>query len=582
MTTFTELKLSAPLLQALATEGYETPTPIQAQAIPPLLEGRDLLGIAQTGTGKTAAFALPLLQRLTTTDRRAGPRSVRALVLTPTRELCVQILDSFRTYGRHLRLSRAAVYGGVSQGPQVHNLSRGVDVLVATPGRLLDLMNQGQVRFDSLEAFVLDEADRMLDMGFIVPVKRIVAKLPKERQTLLFSATMPQAVHGLVASLLKEPVRVEVTPVATTAERISQRVHFVEKANKRALLQHLLADKAIARALVFARTKHGANKVAEQLDRAGVRTDAIHGNKSQNARQKALEDFRNGKVRVLVATDIAARGIDVDGITHVINFDLPNEPESYVHRIGRTARAGNDGIAISFCDAEERAFLRDIEKTIRQQVAVDADHPFHAAHIADGARGGGGGAPASQRGRGGNRGKPQRHGNRSAEDRGGQPERAARGHGQHGPRHANGEHPHGRDMRKPDAGHEGRHRESNGHRPHTGSQGAEPREHSHGRDVRRPDSGSDGGGRHRGSNGHPQHAHGAEPREQGHRQGQRHEPRKSADGGHKAQGQRPQSKQHARQDNGGQQPLKRAHRGERGNAHSGGGHPQRLEPVRMR
>jgi ATP-dependent RNA helicase RhlE len=582
MTTFTELKLSAPLLQALTTEGYETPTPIQAQAIPPLLEGRDLLGIAQTGTGKTAAFALPLLQRLTSTDRRAGPRSVRALILTPTRELCVQILDSFRTYGRHLRLSRAAVYGGVSQGPQVHNLARGLDVLVATPGRLLDLMNQGQVRFDSLEAFVLDEADRMLDMGFIVPVKRIVAKLPKERQTLLFSATMPQAVHGLVASLLKEPVRVEVTPVATTAERIAQRVHFVEKANKRALLQHLLGDKAIARALVFARTKHGANKVAEQLDRAGVRTDAIHGNKSQNARQKALEDFRNGKVRVLVATDIAARGIDVDGITHVINFDLPNEPESYVHRIGRTARAGNDGIAISFCDAEERAFLRDIEKTIRQQVAVDADHPFHAAHIADNARGGSG-APAGQRGRGGNRGKPQRHGsNRSAEDRGGQPERAARGHGQHRAHHADGEQPHGRDMRKPDAGHEGRRRESNGHRPHPGSQGAEPREHSHGRDMRRPDNGSNGGGSNRGPNGHRQHAHGAEPREQGHRQGQRHEPRKSADGGHKAQGQRPQGKQHARQDNGGQQPLKRAHRDERGNAHSGGGRPQRLEPVRMR
>ena len=482
MTTFTELKLSAPLLQALATEGYETPTPIQAQAIPPLLEGRDLLGIAQTGTGKTAAFALPLLQRLTTTDRRAGPRSVRALILTPTRELCIQILDSFRTYGRHLRLSRAAVYGGVSQGPQVHNLARGLDVLVATPGRLLDLMNQGQVRFDSLEAFVLDEADRMLDMGFIVPVKRIVAKLPKERQTLLFSATMPQAVHGLVASLLKEPVRVEVTPVATTAERIAQRVHFVEKANKRALLQHLLTDKAIARALVFARTKHGANKVAEQLDRAGVRTDAIHGNKSQNARQKALEDFRNGKVRVLVATDIAARGIDVDGITHVINFDLPNEPESYVHRIGRTARAGNDGIAISFCDAEERAFLRDIEKTIRQQVAVDADHPFHAAHIADNVRGGGGAPPASAA-------AAEIAASRNVtdpmvrDDRGSQPERAERSHGQHRGRHANGEQPHGRDMRQADAGSEGRHRESNGHRPHAGSQGAEPREHSHGRDM---------------------------------------------------------------------------------------------------
>jgi ATP-dependent RNA helicase RhlE len=399
MTTFTELKLSAPLLQALAAEGYQMPTPIQAQAIPPLLEGRDLLGIAQTGTGKTAAFALPLMQRLTSTERRAASRQVRALVLTPTRELCVQILESFRTYGRHLRLSRAAVYGGVSQGPQVHALSRGVDVLVATPGRLLDLMNQGHVRFDLLEAFVLDEADRMLDMGFIEPVKRITAKLPRDRQTLLFSATMPQAVAGLAASLLKQPVRVEVTPVATTAERIRQRVHFVEKANKRALLQHLLGDRAITRALVFTRTKHGANKVAGQLDRAGFRADAIHGNKSQNARQRALEDFRSGRVRVLVATDIAARGIDIDGITHVINFDLPNEPESYVHRIGRTARAGNEGVAISFCDAEERAFLRDIEKTIRQQIAVDGDHPFHAAH-ADAGRHRPNGAGGASRGQG--------------------------------------------------------------------------------------------------------------------------------------------------------------------------------------
>jgi ATP-dependent RNA helicase RhlE len=426
MTTFTDLKLSAPLLQALATEGYETPTPIQAQAIPALLEGRDLLGIAQTGTGKTAAFALPLLQRLTSTDRRATPRHVRALILTPTRELCVQILDSFRTYGRHLRLSRVAIYGGVSQGPQVQALSRGVDVLVATPGRLLDLMNQGQVKFDGLEAFVLDEADRMLDMGFILPVKRIVAKLPHQRQTLMFSATMPQAVHGLVASLLKEPVRVEVTPVATTAERIAQRVMFVEKANKRPLLETLLADKSISRALVFARTKHGANKVAESLARAGVRADAIHGNKSQNARQKALEDFRSGKVRVLVATDIAARGIDVDGISHVINFDLPNEPESYVHRIGRTARAGNEGIAISFCDGEERAFLRDIEKTIRQPVPVDATHAFHAAHIAEGKRGGGG--PQARGGRGRSNGqasrgeprqdrRPDRHETRDAQPR---------------------------------------------------------------------------------------------------------------------------------------------------------------------
>ncbi len=425
MTTFTDLKLSAPLLQALATEGYEQPTPIQAQAIPPLLEGRDLLGIAQTGTGKTAAFALPLLQRLTSTDRRAAPRTCRALILTPTRELCVQILDSFRSYGRHLRLSRVAIYGGVSQGPQVQALSRGVDVLVATPGRLLDLMNQGQVKFDGLEAFVLDEADRMLDMGFIVPVKRIVAKIPAQRQTLMFSATMPQAVQGLVASLLKDPVRVEVTPVATTAERIAQRVHFVEKANKRALLESLLGDKAIARALVFTRTKHGANKVAENLAKAGIRADAIHGNKSQNARQKALNDFRSGKVRVLVATDIAARGIDVDGVTHVINFDLPNEPESYVHRIGRTARAGNEGIAISFCDSEERAYLRDIERTIRQAVPVDADHEFHAAHIAEGKRGGAGAPPArGGRGRSGSAQAHAGHGNRPAN--GGRPS-----HGHH-------------------------------------------------------------------------------------------------------------------------------------------------------
>ncbi len=523
MTTFTELKLSAPLLQALATEGYETPTPIQAQAIPSLLEGRDLLGIAQTGTGKTAAFALPLLQRLTSTDRRAGPRSVRALILTPTRELCVQILDSFRTYGRHLRLSRAAVYGGVSQGPQVHNLSRGIDVLVATPGRLLDLMNQGQVRFDGLEAFVLDEADRMLDMGFIVPVKRIVAKLPKERQTLLFSATMPQAVHGLVASLLKEPVRVEVTPVATTAERVSQRVHFVEKANKRALLESLLKDRAVSRALVFTRTKHGANKVAEQLARSGVRADAIHGNKSQNARQKALEDFRNGKVRVLVATDIAARGIDVDGISHVINFDLPNEPESYVHRIGRTARAGNDGIAISFCDAEERSFLRDIERTIRQQVTIDSDHPFHAAHIAHGARSGGA-KPAGDRGNGG--------------------------------RHAGGR-GHGRPERQAQNG------QSADHRPRASrdSAGAEG-EHPHQAHRKQGQS----------HQGHQAH----EPRRQEPRS---HEPRAGESRTQQARRQYPHAKQSG-QKGGGEQPLQRSQQSRGGSQH-GGSRPQRFEPVRM-
>jgi ATP-dependent RNA helicase RhlE len=537
MTTFTELKLSAPLLQALATEGYETPTPIQAQAIPPLLDGRDLLGIAQTGTGKTAAFALPLLHRLTSTDRRAAPRSVRALILTPTRELCVQILDSFRSYGRHLRLSRAAVYGGVSQGPQVQTLARGVDVLVATPGRLLDLMNQGQVRFDSLEAFVLDEADRMLDMGFIVPVKRIIARLPKDRQTLLFSATMPQDVTGLATSLLKEPVRVEVTPVATTAERISQRVHFVEKANKRALLESLLSDRAIARALVFTRTKHGANKVAEHLGRAGVRADAIHGNKSQNARQKALNDFRNGKVRVLVATDIAARGIDVDGITHVINFDLPNEPESYVHRIGRTARAGNDGIAISFCDAEERGFLRDIERTIRQQVSVDADHPFHAAHIAEGGRSSAsrpaGGRPNGGRHAGGRgHGKPEHRG-QSGEPRG-------RHHHRHAQR-AEGE-DHRQERRRP-----------------------EPRDAERGVPQLRAHHEHKHGGRPHGHHHHEASATGTQAESRGQ--------------GKQNRGKRHQGKGAGQE--GGHQPLQRSRQGRPGHAHHGGGQPRRFEPVRM-
>jgi ATP-dependent RNA helicase RhlE len=531
MTTFAELKLSAPLLQALAAEGYATPTPIQAQAIPALLEGRDLLGIAQTGTGKTAAFALPLLHHLTSTDRRASPRCVRALVLTPTRELCVQILDSFRSYGRHLRLSRAAIYGGVSQGPQVHALARGVDVLVATPGRLLDLMNQGQVRFDTLEAFVLDEADRMLDMGFIVPVKRIVAKLPKERQTLLFSATMPQAVAGLADGLLKDPARVEVTPVATTAERISQRVHFVEKANKRALLERLLSDQAIARALVFTRTKHGANKVADQLGRAGVRTDAIHGNKSQNARQRALNDFRNGKVRVLVATDIAARGIDVDGITHVINFDLPNEPESYVHRIGRTARAGNDGVAISFCDAEERAYLRDIERTIRQRVTVDSGHPFHAAHIAEGERPGDSGAT-----HGVSRGKP--------------------GRGQGG----------GKGLAR------------------SRDQGGAVRDERHERPHRQAD-GLRGKARHdmerNGTHGHRAHARGGEPREQRHQQGHAQEQRPEAPSAGRPHDQDRRGKRHVRYEDGGLQPLKRSRRQRAGHAQSGTTRPQRLEPVRM-
>ncbi len=382
MISFSELKLIEPIQRALHAEKYETPTPIQAQAIPHLLEGHDLLGVAQTGTGKTAAFALPILQRLAEGARHAAPRSARVLVLTPTRELAIQICQSFRTYGRHLRLGYALVYGGVGQGPQVAALARGVDVLIATPGRLIDLMNQRHVRFDSVETFVLDEADRMLDMGFIRDVRKITALLPPKRQTLLFSATMPDAIAGLAASVLRNPRRVEVTPPATTVERVRQQVLFVEKDKKRALLVNVLNDASIQRALVFTRTKRGADRLAEHLAKSGIRADVIHGNKSQGARQKALEAFRAGRVRILVATDIAARGIDIDGISHVINFELPNEPESYVHRIGRTARAGAAGMAISFCDAEEKDFLRGIEKVIRQAIPVHAAHPFHTPRIA--------------------------------------------------------------------------------------------------------------------------------------------------------------------------------------------------------
>ncbi len=374
--SFAELDLIEPIQRAVRAENYTTPTPIQAQSIPHLLTGRDLLGVAQTGTGKTAAFALPMLQRLAAAKQIAGPRGTRSLILTPTRELAIQIADSFAVYGRHLGLRQAVIYGGVGQKPQVDALARGIDILVATPGRLLDLMNQGFARLDRIEIFVLDEADRMLDMGFIHDIRKVIAKLPKERQTLFFSATMPPDIARLAASILRDPVEVAVTPVASTVERIDQRVLFVDRANKRALLAELLKDKAIDRVLVFSRTKHGANKVAEDLARRHISAEAIHGNKSQSARQRALESFRAGKVRVLVATDIAARGIDIDGITHVINFDLPNVPESYVHRIGRTARAGADGIAISFCDSEERAFLRDIEKLIKQRVPVVTDHAF--------------------------------------------------------------------------------------------------------------------------------------------------------------------------------------------------------------
>ena len=404
MTTFSDLDLIEPLLAAVAAEGYTIPTPIQAAAIPHLLAGRDVLGIAQTGTGKTAAFALPILQRLNAAPRRAQPKSARTLILTPTRELAVQIGEGFGTYGRNLTLRHTVVFGGVGQNPQVQALARGLDVLIATPGRLLDLMEQGFIRLDSVEIFVLDEADRMLDMGFIRDVRKIVARLPAARQNLLFSATMPDAVAELAGGLMaKDCARVEVAPPATTVERIEQRVLFVDRGDKRDLLVDILKNRTVNRAIVFTRTKHGANRVAEQLQKSGVTADAIHGNKSQNARQKALNDFKDGKVRALVATDIAARGIDVDGITHVINFELPNEPESYVHRIGRTARAGADGIALSLCDADEVAYLKEIERITRTVVTVDPGHGYHAESVARlyaqprGARSGGGGRPQGGR-----------------------------------------------------------------------------------------------------------------------------------------------------------------------------------------
>ncbi|NIA70797.1 DEAD/DEAH box helicase [Pelagibius litoralis] len=372
---FTDLGLAEPLLRALAAADYTTPTPIQAQAIPELLKGRDMLGIAQTGTGKTAAFALPILQRLSENKEHVGPKATRALILAPTRELAVQIGDALKVYGRQYKLRHTVILGGVSQHGQVRALARGLDIVVATPGRLMDLLNQRHIRLDKVSHLVLDEADRMLDMGFIRDVRKIVAALPQRRQSLLFSATMPTEVAKLAGDMLHNPLRVEVTPKVVTVERIAQSVHHVSTADKRTLLENLLADPAMKRVIVFTRTKHRANRVAEQLDKAGISADAIHGNKSQNARQKALDAFRKGRARVLVATDIAARGIDVSGITHVINYELPNEPESYVHRIGRTARAGAEGAAISFCDATERAYLRDIERLIKLRLEVIGDAP---------------------------------------------------------------------------------------------------------------------------------------------------------------------------------------------------------------
>ncbi len=510
MTDFTDLGLAAPILKALASEGYATPTPIQAQAIPQILQGRDLVGIAQTGTGKTAAFALPILDRLAADRRKVEPRSCRTLVLSPTRELASQIADSFRTYGRHLGLSVAVAFGGVSIAGQIRALAPGVDILVATPGRLLDLVSQHKVRLDRLEIFVLDEADRMLDMGFIRDIRRLVRALPPVRQNLFFSATMPQEIGQLASELLRDPVKVAVAPVATTAERVEQRVIFVDTAQKRSLLVTLLRDDSFGRTLVFTRTKHGADRVVRHLTGAGIGAEAIHGNKSQGQRERALSDFRSGRARVLVATDIASRGIDVDGVTHVVNFDIPADPESYVHRIGRTARAGAAGIAISLCGGEERANLRDIEKLIRQPI------PAMRHGAADHAAGPETESPARREPQAPSR-QPQRHGRghggahrQAGHSKGGHRDKPAR---ENGHRHAEG-HRADRDADRRDGKARGEHRHANGH-----ANGQPRRNHApeqHRRDGEAPQGHRPGKGQ-----GHrPGEGHGHRPGEgHGHRHG---------------------------------------------------------------
>jgi ATP-dependent RNA helicase RhlE len=377
--SFESLNLIEPIRRALKMEGYVKPTPIQVSAIPIVLQSRDLLACAQTGTGKTAAFAIPILQMLHgEQNREQGRRTIKTLVLTPTRELAIQVSESFIAYGRFTGLRTAVVFGGVSQKNQTDALRGGVDILVATPGRLLDLMNQGFVSLQNLKFFVLDEADRMLDMGFIHDIRRVLAHLPAQRQSLFFSATMPPEIVQLAGKILTRPEKVEVTPVSSTVDTIRQAVYHVVKENKRSLLIHLLKGETIETALVFTRTKHGADRVAKDLNRAGIQAEAIHGNKSQNHRQRALNNFKLKRTRVLVATDIAARGIDVEELSHVINFELPNVPETYVHRIGRTGRAGASGVALSFCDSEEKAYLRDIHKLIAQTIPVVDDHPYMA------------------------------------------------------------------------------------------------------------------------------------------------------------------------------------------------------------
>jgi ATP-dependent RNA helicase RhlE len=435
LTSFNDFGLAEPILRALAEEKYLTPTPIQAQTIPLAAQDRDVIGIAQTGTGKTAAFALPILNHLFNKRQRPAQKSCRVLVLSPTRELSGQIADSFRAYGRHTRpLDIALAIGGVPINRQIRAVARGVEVLVATPGRLLDLVNNRALRIDQVEVLVLDEADRMLDMGFIHDIRKIVAMLPKQRQTLFFSATMPQEITRLADAMLRDPARVAVTPQATTVERIAQRVIHVDKPAKAALLAELLKSEPIDRVLVFTRTKHGADKVVRTLAKAGHTAEAIHGNKSQNQRERVLAAFRDGSLRTLIATDIAARGIDVDGVSHVVNYDLPNIPESYVHRIGRTARAGRDGVAISFCDHEERAYLRDIERLIRMTIPATDQRtgrqqaqpaPHHAANRQNGRPHHNGGHKPHRNGDG--HGKPNHNG---------KPNHCGHGKSNHGGHHA--------------------------------------------------------------------------------------------------------------------------------------------------
>lgn len=378
---FSDLELIQPIQHAIKKAGYETPTPIQQQSIPHLLKGSDLLGCAQTGTGKTAAFALPIINNIVNAKDRLQPKQVQVLILTPTRELAIQIYDNFKTYSQFVHIKTAVVYGGVGINPQIKAVAEGAHVLIATPGRLLDLINQNKLSIRQINTFVLDEADRMLDMGFIHDIKKVLTMIPKMRQTLFFSATMPPEIEKLASTMLMNPIRVEVTPVSSTAEKVDQSVMYVEQSKKKDLLRHVLKDPKFYRVIVFTRTKHGANRVSELLTKNKITSEAIHGNKSQNARQRALDNFKSGKTQVLIATDIAARGIDVDGITHVINFEVPNIAESYVHRIGRTARAGASGIAISFCDIEEKSYIRDIEKLIGQKIPVDREHPFHSDSV---------------------------------------------------------------------------------------------------------------------------------------------------------------------------------------------------------